>query len=65
METKQSSQTQALLQLKNNYCNEKRCLDCAIGCNILKREPDLMEEDVLYLPSWWLEPAAAMRLKGA
>ena len=24
-------QTQALLQLKNNYCNAKRCLECAIG----------------------------------
>lgn len=61
----QAAQTQALLQLKNNYCQQKRCLECAIGCNILKREPDLMEDDVLYLPSWWLEPAAARRLKGA
>jgi hypothetical protein len=65
LETKQASQTQALLQLKHSYCDQKRCLDCAIGCNILKREPDLQEEDVLYLPSWWLEPAAARRLKGA
>lgn len=55
---KQASQSQALLQLKNSYCNEKRCLDCAIGCSILKRNPDVMEEDVLYLPSWWLAPAA-------
>lgn len=56
---KQAGQSQALLQLKNSYCNEKRCLDCAIGCSILKRKPDVMEEDVLYLPSWWLLPAAA------
>jgi hypothetical protein len=55
---KQAGQSQALLQLKNSYCNEKRCLDCAIGCSILKRKPDVMEEDVLYLPSWWLLPAA-------
>jgi len=27
--------SQALLQLKNNYCNFKRCLDCRIGKNIL------------------------------
>jgi len=30
-------QTQALLQLKNNYCNNKLCLQCAIGKEILKR----------------------------
>lgn len=29
-------QTQGLLQLKNEYCNKKRCLECAIGAGILK-----------------------------
>jgi hypothetical protein len=29
-------QTQALIQLKNVYCTEKKCLDCAIGNSILK-----------------------------
>lgn len=29
-------QTQALLQLKNEYCDRKRCLECAIGNRILK-----------------------------
>ena len=29
-------QTQALLQLKNEYCKNKRCLECAIGSAILK-----------------------------
>jgi len=58
IDAKQAVQSQALLQLKNSYCNEKRCLDCAIGCSILKRKPDVMEEDVLYLPSWWLLPVA-------
>ncbi|WP_367392216.1 DUF2851 family protein [Lewinella sp. LCG006] len=62
IEAKQAGQSQALLQLKNSYCQEKRCLDCAIGCSILKRKPDVMEEDVLYLPSWWLLPAAATTL---
>lgn len=29
-------ESQALLQLKNNYCATKRCLDCAIGNKILR-----------------------------
>ena len=29
-------QTQALLQLRKNYCNEKKCLNCGIGLKILK-----------------------------
>ncbi len=28
--------SQALIQLKNNYCNKKKCLECAIGNKILK-----------------------------
>lgn len=28
--------TQALIELKNNYCNEKKCLQCAAGNAILK-----------------------------
>jgi hypothetical protein len=30
--------TQALIQLKNEYCNQKRCLDCAVGNNLLKSQ---------------------------
>ena len=30
-------QTQALLELKHNYCDKKRCLNCNIGNNILKK----------------------------
>ena len=30
-------QTQALLQLKNEYCNVKRCLNCSIGLELLKK----------------------------
>lgn len=56
IKAEQAAHSQALLELKNSYCNHKRCLDCAIGCSILKREPDVMEEDVLYIPSWWLVP---------
>ncbi|RYY40748.1 MAG: DUF2851 family protein [Chitinophagaceae bacterium] len=29
---------QALLYLEKNYCREKRCLDCAVGCALLKRD---------------------------
>ena len=28
--------SQALIQLKNMYCNQKRCLECAVGNQILK-----------------------------
>jgi hypothetical protein len=29
-------QTQSLLQLKNEYCNKSKCLECAIGMELLK-----------------------------
>ena len=29
-------QSQALIQLKNEYCNKKRCLECSIGLEIMK-----------------------------
>ena len=35
--SKNAFDTQALLELKNNYCAPKRCLECAIGNTILKR----------------------------
>lgn len=63
MAPQQAAQSQALLQLKNNYCDAKKCLDCAIGCHILRQDNAVMEDEVLYLPSWWLEPAA--KAKGA
>ena len=34
---KSAYETQALLQLKNEYCDKMRCLECSIGCGILKR----------------------------
>jgi hypothetical protein len=30
-------ETQSLLQLKNEYCNKNKCLDCAIGMELLKK----------------------------
>jgi hypothetical protein len=32
---KTAMDSQALIQLKNEYCNQKRCLDCAVGSKIL------------------------------
>jgi hypothetical protein len=29
-------QTQSLLQLKKEYCDHKKCLQCAIGIHLLK-----------------------------
>ena len=34
--TNNAFQTQSLLQLKNDYCNKSRCLECAIGTQLLK-----------------------------
>ncbi|MCB0400451.1 MAG: DUF2851 family protein [Flavobacteriales bacterium] len=31
-------QSQSLLELKNNYCSEKKCLNCSIGNKILKHD---------------------------
>ncbi len=36
--TKSAYETQALLQLKNEYCSKKRCLDCAVGAKLLHPE---------------------------
>lgn len=34
-----AAQSQALLQLFNNYCSNKKCLECAIGLSIIKSRP--------------------------
>ncbi len=36
---KNALDSQSLLQLKNAYCTQKRCLECSIGNAILKGEP--------------------------
>ena len=36
IENKTAGDSQALIQLKNEYCDHKRCLQCAIGNKILK-----------------------------
>ncbi|HRO42176.1 MAG TPA: DUF2851 family protein [Flavipsychrobacter sp.] len=34
-----AAQSQALIQLFNNYCSNKRCLECSIGLGIIKSRP--------------------------
>ena len=36
IKTKTAADSQALIQLKNNYCTHKRCLECAVGVGLLK-----------------------------
>jgi hypothetical protein len=36
MKSKTAFETQSLLQLKNEYCNKSRCLECAIGAELMK-----------------------------
>ena len=35
---KNALESQALIELKNNYCNQKRCLECAVGNALLKNK---------------------------
>jgi hypothetical protein len=35
-----AAQSQSLLQLYNNYCTHKRCLDCAIGLTLMRSRPN-------------------------
>ena len=37
IKSKNAFESQSLLQLKNEYCNKSRCLECAIGMDLLKR----------------------------
>ena len=36
IENKNAWDSQALIELKNEYCNRKRCLECSVGNSILK-----------------------------
>lgn len=36
LQNKNAHDTQALIELKNEYCSKKKCLDCAIGNALLK-----------------------------
>jgi hypothetical protein len=36
IDPKNAFESQSLLQLKNEYCNKSRCLECAVGIDLLK-----------------------------
>ena len=36
IDNKNAFDSQALIQLKNEYCNQKRCLECAVGNKLLR-----------------------------
>ncbi len=40
VEARSAFETQALLQLKNNYCEKKKCLNCQIGNKLVKIIPE-------------------------
>ena len=37
---KNAAHSQALIQLYNNYCSQKRCLECAVGLSIMRSAPN-------------------------
>ncbi|KIA87555.1 DUF2851 family protein [Flavobacterium sp. AED] len=37
IQPKSAFETQSLLQLKNEYCNKSKCLECVVGMELLKR----------------------------
>jgi hypothetical protein len=40
IKSRSAFESQALLQLKNNYCERKKCLNCQIGVKLVKTIPD-------------------------
>ena len=38
IKSKNAFESQSLLQLKNEYCNAQKCLQCAIGLELLKNK---------------------------
>jgi len=37
VDTTSALDTQALIQLKNNYCTHRKCMDCAIGASLIQQ----------------------------
>jgi hypothetical protein len=49
VEVESAFYTQALLQLTDEYCRKRRCLDCRIGCRIISAGKSLIESNKLIL----------------
>jgi hypothetical protein len=41
--------SQALIQLRNDYCKKRRCLDCRIGSKLISTGKELKEHEELLL----------------
>jgi hypothetical protein len=41
--------SQALIQLRNDYCKKRRCLDCRIGSKLISKGKQLKDHDELIL----------------
>ena len=44
LKAKNALQSQGLIQLRNEYCNRRRCLDCAIGVRIMSEKHELLPD---------------------
>lgn len=49
VEVNSAFDTQGLLQLRNEYCNKRRCLDCRVGSELIARGIVLKKEDEIML----------------
>jgi len=49
IETESALYTQALLQLTDNYCRKRKCLECRIGCKIISNGKKLISANELML----------------
>ncbi len=43
-----AADSQALLHLHQQYCTPKRCMDCAVGCHVMKDIYTVREEEAYY-----------------
>ncbi len=44
LKAKNALQSQGLIQLRNEYCNKRRCLDCAIGVKVMSDQEELSSD---------------------
>ena len=47
VDSRSAFETQALIQLKNRYCEKKKCLNCQIGVKLIKTIPDKPNESAI------------------
>ena len=52
VEAESAFYTQALLQLTDEYCRKRRCLECRIGCKLIGSGKSLINSNELMLEPW-------------